>query len=236
VALICALMARAPVVQVLVIASGLLSTTAGSGLALVAVFLVALAVQGRLGELRRYLILGAVLASLFASTVLGEAVLGRITEAGQAHSSTSLRSIEPYIQLWPRWVADPVGIFIGHGPGSSANVVADVGILGLQVPSIAKVVFDYGIAAGGLLVALMVSSYLRGPSTAFAVSLAASMFLLQSASQPLVICSILMISLWAPVSAVGDDAGHSLQHRLSAGPHRLLATVPATDPRPPDPS
>ncbi|GAA1428235.1 hypothetical protein GCM10009616_07360 [Microlunatus lacustris] len=204
VALICALLAGVRVWQVLFLGAGLLSTVAGSGIALVGVFLLALAVQGRIGELRRYLIPGAVVGVLFGSTVLGEAVLSRVTEAGESNSSTSLRSVEPYVQLWPHWLADPVGIFIGHGPGSSANVVAGLGIDGLLVPSVAKLLYDYGLLGGALLVALMASTYFHGPSSAFAISLAASMFLIQGAAQPLVICSILLISLWAPTrSAAG---------------------------------
>jgi hypothetical protein len=206
VALICALLARVRVLQVLIIGAGLLSTVAGSGLAVVAVFLLALTVQGRVGQLRPYLIPGAVMGVLFGSTVIGDALLSRVTEVAEENSSASLRSVEPYTHLWPHWVADPIGIFIGHGPGSSANVVADLGIDGLLVPVIAKMLFDYGLVAGVFLIVMMVASYVRGPSSAFALSLAASVFLVQGASQPLVICSILVISLWAPTSPHDADS------------------------------
>lgn len=198
VALICALLARMRVLVVLILAAGLFSTVAGSGIALVGVFVIVLTLQGRLGDLRRYLVPGSVIALVFAFSVLGEAVLSRVTEVNQQNSSTALRSTEPYVQLFPYWISNPLGIFIGQGPGSSANVVANLGINGLLVPSVAKLLFDYGLFAGLLLIALMASTYFRGPSFAFAVALAASMFLLQGASQPLAICSILAISLWAP--------------------------------------
>jgi hypothetical protein len=206
VALICALMARVRVGWAVLIAAGMLSTVAGSGLALVAVFLLVLALQGRLGSLRRYLIPGAAVFAVFSFTVLGDAVLGRLGEAGQQNSSTSLRSIQPYVYLWPRWLSDPIGIFIGYGPGSSVNMLNTLGIEGLLVPSIAKVLFDYGLVAGALLIALMVSTYLRGPSSAFAISLAASMFLIQAPAGPLVMCSVVAISLWAPATGRGDVA------------------------------
>lgn len=209
VAVICALLARIRVVLVVILAAGMLSTVAGSGIALVGVFLLALTLQGRLGELRKYLVPGAAIGLVFAFTVLGDAVLSRVTEVGETNSSTALRSTEPYVQLWPHWISDPVGIFIGQGPGSSANVVVDLGINGLLVPSIAKLLFDYGLVAGALLIVLMASTYFRGPSPAFAISLAASMFVLQGASQPLVICSILVIALWAPTS----PATHVLPRR-----------------------
>ena len=198
VAVVCALIAKVRVVQVLFLIAGLLSTVAGSGIAIVGVYLIALLVQGRIAELRRYLIPGAVTGVIFGFSVLGEAVLSRVTEAGDANSSTSLRTIEPYVQLWPYWVADPAGIVVGHGPGSSANVVEDLAILGLQVPTIAKLVFDYGLIAGFLLLALTASAYFRSPSTAFAITLAASMFLIQGAAQPLAICTIVVLALWSP--------------------------------------
>lgn len=216
VALICALLARLRVILMLILAAGMLSTIAGSGIALVGVFLLVLTLQGRIGELRKYLLSGGVIGLVFAFTVLGEAILSRVTEVGQQNSSTSLRSTEPYVQLWPHWISDPVGIFIGQGPGSSANVVADLGIRGLLVPSIAKLLFDYGLIAGALLIVMMASTYFRGPSAAFAISLATSMFLLQGASQPLIICSILVISLWAPTQAAA----------LSSSPRRGLPPLP----------
>jgi hypothetical protein len=223
VALVCALLARARVAAVVFIGAGLLSTVAGSGLAVVGVVLVVTAVQGRLGQMRKYLLPGAVIGVVFAFTVLGEAVFSRVTEAGEENSSTSLRTIQPYIELWPYWISDPTGIFMGHGPGSSANVVADLGINGLLVPSIAKLLYDYGILAGILLIALMASTYLRATSSAFALSLAASMFLLQGASQPLVICSVLAISLWAPVERLDEGGWGSHRDRPDDLPRRELA-------------
>ena len=215
VALICALLARARVWQVLLIGVGLLTTVAGSGLALLAVFIPVLALQGKLGSLRRYFIPGGVVGVLFASTVFGEAILSRVTEVGSARSSTSLRVTEPYVELWPHFIADPVGIFLGYGPGSSADVVTGSGIYGLLVPNILKVVYDYGMLAGPLLIALMVSAYLRGPSTAFALSLAASIFVIQGTAQPIIICSIIVISLWSPTTTSPDAA---LDDRESAPP------------------
>lgn len=211
VSLMCALVARVRVVWVLVLAAGLLCTVAGSGIALVLVFLVVLGLQGKLGSLRRYLVPGLVATVLFGSTFLGEAITSRVSEAGQQNSSTSLRSIEPYIHLWPYWISDPVGIFVGHGSGSSANLVAGLGIEGLLVPSVAKMLYDYGLVAGILLIALMASTFLRGPSLAIAVSLAASMFLLQGASQPLAICCMVAVSLWAPTPRDAGDAADALR-------------------------
>lgn len=225
VALICALIARVKVWQVLFVGAGLLSTIAGSGIALIAVFIPVLALQGKLGSLRKYFLPGAIVAGVFGFTFLGQAILTRLTEAGSSTSSTSLRVTEPYVQLWPHFISDPIGIFIGHGPGSSADVVSGSGILGLLVPNLLKVVYDYGLLIGTVLVALMISTYLRGPSSAFAIALAVSIFALQGTAQPIIVCSFIVISLWSPTaealnrdpreSDLADDASKLRPRRAS---------------------
>jgi hypothetical protein len=196
--LVGALVTQLSVVKVLVLLAGLLSTVAGSGMAVLAGYLVCLLVVGRIGNLRRYALPALLVIGGFATTVFGQAVSERVLEFGASRSSTSLRAIEPYIQLWPYWIDDPVSVVIGQGPGSSAEIVRGLGIAGLLVPSTAKVLFDYGLVGGTGLILLMIYTYVRSPEPLFALSMAASMFVLQSASQPLVICSIMLFAFWAP--------------------------------------
>jgi hypothetical protein len=196
--LVSALVTRMSVVKVLVLLAGLLSTAAGSGMAVVGVYIVCLLLVGRIGNLRRYALPALGVIGGFISTIFGQAVSQRVLEFGHARSSTSLRAIEPYIQLWPYWVRDPVAVVIGQGAGSSAEIVRGLGIAGLLVPSTAKVLFDYGLVGGTGLILLMIFTYVRSPEPLFALSLAASMFVLQTASQPLVICSIMLFAFWAP--------------------------------------
>ena len=134
----------------------------------------------------------------FATTAFADAITRRVFEAGDPRSSTALRATEPYVQLWPKWIADPIGMLVGQGAGSSAEIVRGLPIEGLLVPSVAKVIFDYGLIGGAALIILMISTYLRSPDPLLALTLAASMFVLQSASQPLVICSVMLVSLWSP--------------------------------------
>ena len=203
VALVAALVTRLSVVKVLVLLAGLLSTVAGSGMAVVAVYVVCLLVVGRIGNLRRYALPALAVIGGFTTSVFGQAVTGRVTEFGESRSSTSLRAIEPYIQLWPYWVSDPASVVIGQGPGSSAEIVNGLAVAGLLVPNAAKVLFDYGLVGGTGLIILMIFTYVRSPEPPFALSLAASMFVLQTASQPLVICSIMLFAFWSP--APTDD-------------------------------
>jgi hypothetical protein len=203
VGLVSALVTRMSVLKVLVLVAGLMSTVAGSGIAVVAVYVVCLLLVGRIGNLRRYALPTLLVVGGFATTIFGQAVSQRVLEFGDARSSTSLRATEPYIQLWPYWVSDPVSVVIGQGAGSSAEIVRDLGIVGLLVPSTAKVLFDYGVVGGTGLILLMIFTYVRSPEPLFALSMATSMFVLQTAAQPLVICSIILFAVWSPAPA--DD-------------------------------
>ena len=198
VGLVSALVTRMSVVKVLVLVAGLLSTVAGSGMAVVASYVVCLLLVGRIGNLRRYALPALLVIGPFTTTVFGQAVSERVLEFGEPRSSTSLRAIEPYIQLLPFWVSDPVSVVIGQGPGSSAEIIRGLAINGLLVPSTAKVLFDYGLVGGTGLIILMIFTYVRSPEPLFALSMAASMFVLQTASQPLVICSIMLFAFWSP--------------------------------------
>ena len=203
VGLVSALVTRMSVLKVLVLVAGLMSTVAGSGIAVVAVYVVCLLLVGRIGNLRRYAVPTLLVVGGFATTIFGQAVSQRVLEFGDARSSTSLRVTEPYVQLLPYWVSDPVSVVIGQGAGSSAEIVRDLGIIGLVVPSTAKVLFDYGLVGGTGLILLMIITYVRSPEPLFALSMATSMFVLQTASQPMVICSIMLFAFWSPAPA--DD-------------------------------
>ena len=148
--------------------------------------------------LRRYALPTVVLGAVFATTLLGQSILNRVSEAGQSRSSTSLRMIEPYQFLWPEWLADPWGVIFGRGPGSSAWVVTNSGIEGLLVPSVAKVFFDFGLIGGALLAIMVAAAFIRAPEPLFALALAVSMFTIQSASPPLVVCVFVVAALWSP--------------------------------------
>lgn len=203
-----AILTKMRTLPVLWILLGMLATTAGSGIAVLGVAVVALVVTGRGFELKRYIPAAAVAGIVAGLSPFGQSIVSRLDEASQQRSSTSLRAIEPYVHLWPNWVSDPAAVFFGRGAGSSRWIIDNLGVGGLLVPSVPKVLFDYGLIGGPLLVALMISVYVRSPEPVFAIALAVSMFTIQSASQPLVMCSFAVVSLWAPRPL------HSLSHRM----------------------
>ena len=217
---VAALITRLSVPKVLLLMAGLLSTVAGSGFALVGGYLIGLIVVQRIATLRKYAVPVALLIAGFATTAFAESIIRRLSEPGDSRSSTALRATEPYVQLWPHWISDPVSILIGQGAGSSADIVRNLAIDGLLVPSVAKVLFDYGLLGGGALIILMIFTYLRSPEPLFALTMAVSMFVLQSAAPPLVICSVMLLSLWSPavrpVMRVGPVTAGAPPERRSA--------------------
>ncbi|HEU5487049.1 MAG TPA: hypothetical protein VFU98_19255 [Microlunatus sp.] len=236
VCVVAAVVARLHWAKVSVLLLAMLTTTAGSGLAIVITFVAVTIISGRGRSLFRYALPAVALAVLFTFTLLGEAILSRVTEAGQSRSSTSLRMIEPYLFLWPHWLADPMGVLLGYGPGSSAWVVANAGILGLLVPSVAKVLFDYGLIGGLILIALMVSTFVRAPEPRFALAMAISMFTVQAASPGLVICAVCVAALWSPAARGRPHAASPARRAprvVDSGPVPERTAIPTRSPVPP---
>ena len=220
VCLVAAVIARLSWIKVQVILLGMLATTAGSGLAVVAAFVVISLLAGQGFRLRRYALPTLPLGAVFGTTLLGQSILDRVTEVSSSGSSTSLRMIEPYLHLWPQWISDPLVPLLGRGPGSSAWVVSNLGIDGLLVPSPAKMLFDYGVIGGTLLIIVMAAAFIRCPEPVFALALAISFFTVQAASPPLVVCAIITVSLWSPSVSrrLTDSAAIDHQCRPKAAP------------------
>jgi hypothetical protein len=222
VCIVSAILVKAHPVKLLVLVAGLLATTAGSGFAVVGVAVVAMVASRRWSLLKPYALPVVVLVGAAAVTPFGQSIIARTGEAGDDRSSTALRAIEPYKYLWPEWVNDPAAIFLGRGAGSSRWVVDNLGILGLTTPNVPKLIFDYGLFAGSLLLVLMLATYLRTPEPILALALGFSMFTVQAASQPLVMCSVAVAALWAP-RALGRDrppatgASRPQPSRIAAG-------------------
>lgn len=192
-----AIFARVHPLKVFFLLMGVLASTAGSGMAIICVAVVGLALSRGRGALKRYVIPAVVIAVITAATPVGQAVLSRVTEASTQGSSASRRGIEPYAHLWPQWVNDPYAVLFGRGAGSSRWLIDQDPEEGLLVPIAAKMLFDYGLVAGGLLLVLIVFMYLRSGEPILAIALAASM-LIQEAGQPLVLCTLTLITIWSP--------------------------------------
>jgi hypothetical protein len=198
--LIAAVLSGSRLRVLMLIIGGLVAATAGSGLAIAAVaFLVVLGYPVR-NNLVRYLPLAVGGAAALVITPFGQAILGRLTEAGDSQSSTSLRGILPYEYVWPRWVYDPMAVLLGRGPGSSQKIVGESGILGLLTPTPVKIFVEYGVLVGLVIAVFMLFCYVGGPSRSLSVTLLVSLWMLQPGTTTMlaVLPLYLTTTWWAP--------------------------------------
>lgn len=201
------LLCGARVWKVAVAGIGMLATVAGSGMAIVLVGVLAMLVLRQGYLLKRYLVPGIVLGLVALPTQIGQLILARMSEGSSSNSSTALRTFEPYIHLFPRWVESYPKIWFGGGAGSSRQIVEGSGIDGLVVPTTAKVFYDYGVVAGAILMFIVLACYVRTPAPAIGYAVLASMLVIQPPAQPLMIPAFLLTTLWAPVPWRERDVG-----------------------------
>lgn len=202
-----ALLSRARVWQVLWLFLGILTTVAGSGFAVIGVGIIALLMNGQFSLLRKYVVPGAIVTAIAIPTAIGQVFLKRVSEVGETNSSAAMRSFEPYQFLLPRWLDEPVAVWIGFGPGSSARAVEGSGVDGLIAPMMGKMIYDYGLIAGGILVILAVIPFLRAHERALSVALLAQFFLLQPPAQPIIVPAFIVVMLWSPAPWDYEEAG-----------------------------
>lgn len=197
-ALIAALIARHRWWVSVTILLGIFSSFAGSGLALLAMAAVVVILSGQ--TLRYARSLGAGIGLFLAAylTPIGTLVFSRVDEVTQGQSSTALRATLPYEQLLPEFFRSVPGVIFGYGAGSSRQVVEGTSMLGLLVPNPVKLIFDYGLLAGVLLLLAMVVAHLGSPAPAIAIPILASFLFLQAATQPMITVLLILATWWAP--------------------------------------
>lgn len=98
---------------------------------------------------------------------------------------------------------------------------------GLLVPTPAKVLYDYGLVGGLLMLAMVVLAYLWSPAPEFAFALAFSMLTLQGPAQPLVAMTLLMITLFAPAA---QEAPPAPPRPMEVVPERVSEAQPVAVP------
>ena len=205
--ILAALVVRAPIWKLMLLLGGMIVTAAGSGFFIVLIGVLAMIVLGQWRLLKPYIVPGLVLAAVVIPTAIGQVIISRLSEGGNSRSSTALRTVEPYMYLWPKWTQEWSIVLFGGGAGSSRHVVDGSGVRGLLVPTAGKVLYDYGLLAGILLTALVIVSYVKCVEPAIAFSVATSMLVLQPPAQPLMIPAFLMTTLWAPALLGNRPAG-----------------------------
>ena len=103
-------------------------------------------------------------------------------------------------------------------------------MLGLLVPSPAKVFFEYGLVAGVVLAAFLLGCYWGGPSRAMGLSLLVSLWLLQPGVTTMVIVAPLlaMVTLWSPRPGLPIEKLLPEREPLQSGQARRQADAVST--------
>lgn len=178
--------------------TGLCATVAGSGYLIVAVGLVAMLALPARRLLLPYLLPLGVVAAVLASTPFGQILITRAGGASEDRSA-SLRAVRPYLDLWPSWSSDLVTALIGGGAGSSQRLM-DLGVFTALVPVPAKLFYDYGLIAGGVLAFFLIFCYLDSPSATLAFTFFVSLWTVQPGSNTaiFVVPVLMLVTFWAP--------------------------------------
>jgi hypothetical protein len=120
----------------------LVSTVSGTGVVVVLIATLVLAVGGSIGTIIRALVPMAAVLLIGATTPVGAALLERLTEGSRGNSSTSLRMVVPYQIFLPKVMDSGPLVWIGHGAGSTDDAVQ---MRDLIYPLVPKAMYDYGI-------------------------------------------------------------------------------------------
>ncbi|MCY7396084.1 MAG: hypothetical protein LH468_08035 [Nocardioides sp.] len=156
-AAVISLVNRRRVVLLPLLLGGIAVTTAGNGLVVVLVSVAWLAVVGPRRRLLALVPSAAVAVAAASLTPLGALFVQRSGEIGADNSSASLRLVQPYVELFPAYVASPVTALLGQGAGSAQRLVEQqVGSLAVIVPAVPKLFVEYGwVGAVPVLVFLL---------------------------------------------------------------------------------
>lgn len=199
--LLAAILIRAPWWQSLALTVGLFCTFAGSGFFILGVgVLVMLAFPAR-RLLVPYAVPAVAVVSVVLFTPVVEAFVARSsTEFSDDDSSLSLRAIQPYIELWPLWSIDETSALLGRGAGAAQRFVNDLGFGDLLMPSPGRLVFDYGLVAGVILILVFCFFYLDGPSASLAFTMFVSLWTLQPGLSQVVLALpvLTLVTFFAP--------------------------------------
>jgi hypothetical protein len=150
----------------------ILSTVSGTGVVLLAVALVLLAVhKGARFALTAFAGVAIVIVAL-SFTPAANIFAQRATETSSSSSSGSLRFVQPYTRMYDVMTADPITTMFGRGPGWSdrdaASFFAQTS-LPLNYALLPKLLLEYGLVAGVAFLAFMSAAFVRG-SPSFVLS------------------------------------------------------------------
>ena len=231
VGLLAAVLSRTHWWKLLLLAIGMFCTFGGSGFIVVVVGLLAMLFFPARRLLVRYAAAAGVVLVLALTTPLVRPLIDRAsTEFFDTNSSASLRAVQAYIALWPRWSGDTLGVLIGRGAGSAQRYADDLGIADLLVPTPARTLFDFGLIAGTVLIVVLLFFYLDGPSASIAFTSFFSLWVFQPGGSQIVFALPVMVLVTFFAPRVGHLHGETLRGHEFGEPAADLA-IAADDQR-----
>jgi len=141
---------------------GFVPTSAGNGIVVLALGIAALLVGRRSRNLGALLLPAAATVALAVATPFGARFVTRVSELGQQDSSANLRLVEPYRRFGDVWLADPLSLVVGHGPGNGPGLINPTGLDGLLTPLLPKLVLEYGLLVSVVFLLFLLWSLLAG--------------------------------------------------------------------------
>jgi hypothetical protein len=212
---------------------GLAASLSGTGLLLLGVGMAWLWVHGWPGLSRTALIVAASLGAVGVLTPAGALMADRLDELARPGTSGNLRFVTPYREVVRAADADPEIYVLGAGPGMSERMLESSRMGGgrpVVYPIPAKLVFEYGLVAGGLFAAFIVFCLATGARTSvLTVCLGVMLFALSgSLLQPHVVSLVWVLVSFDRVEVRGP-AGRSPHPTdpIGAGPWKGLSSIPA---------
>jgi len=165
VALVIALLIRAPAWQPALLGIGMASTLSGTGIILLVISIALMVVVAPNRIRPAYVLAGALGLGLVFLTPAATILLNRRDETSQQGSSGYIRFVQPYTEV-ANGLSDHVErLFVGAGPGSADRLLTSFRSGGdAVVYTIApKLAFEYGLVAMVIFVAFLMVSVYRGP-------------------------------------------------------------------------
>lgn len=165
-AIIVALVLRAPTWQLLLLAAGLGSAVSGTGFILLAAGLVLVALRRPRAIRPTYVVAGLVAVAVLLATPFADGLLSRADEFSEDRSSATLRFVDPYTETATGLDAESSRWYVGAGPGTAERLLVS-GRSGPLAEAVTyttapKLVFEYGLLAGGLFMLFLLVALLRG--------------------------------------------------------------------------
>lgn len=183
-----------------VLITGMLTTASGSGMVLLVIALAVLFARRRWDLLRPLVAPGLAAVVVLAVTPFGQGLLGRTGELSSNNSSSSLRAVRAYLELYPQWSGSAPAQWLGSGAGATQDAVGSYGVLGLVAPTGARLFYDYGLVVGAMLLVLFVVALRNSWAPEVALGAGLSFFTLQpgTSNVSLLLVAWMLVTWWSP--------------------------------------